>query len=127
MHNEPNTEFLVMQKKSRKKSILALAILTSLSLFGRKILYIRALGVDRRAQRNGVGARFVQNIEQSAQEKGSEVIVLTSGPHRPRAQRFYKRQGFQQFFGFIFWKRVASSTENKSSSKQKTEETQKDS
>ena len=100
------TQVVVARAPRRHRSLLALAVMTSLSVLGWKFLYIRALSVDPHSQRRGVGAEVLQNIEAQAKQQGKDIIVLTSGPHRPRAQRFYLRQGFQRFLGFVFWKRL---------------------
>ncbi len=126
IRKDPHSEILVAKKHQRAKRVMALAVLTSLTFFGKKYLYVRALGVHPKAQRQGLGEKLLQNIEESATKAGSEFIFLASSPHRSLAHRFYLRHGFRRIFGFLFWKHIQSSKDKSDKTKNITSKSSTD-
>ncbi len=69
--------------------------------FHGKRFYIDDLVTDEAERGRGYGARLLTWCEELAKARGCTALDLESGVHRPKAHRFYFRQGMTIFtFGF---------------------------
>lgn len=107
MRRNKETDILVAKKSVKSKKLLALAAFTTLTFFGKKFLYIRALSVRNEARGKGIGSRLIKNLEAIAKKNGHHAIVLFSALHREKAHRFYLRHGFQKLCYILFWKNIS--------------------
>lgn len=105
LRKNKHTDFLIAKGSSRSKKLLGIAVMTTLSFFGRKFLFVRALSVDPRQQKRKIGTRLMRKAEKLARKKQYHGIFLFSAVHRKGAHRFYLKQGFRKWFGIFFWKR----------------------
>ncbi len=97
------TKFLQIEKKKR---FLGFVAISTLAFLGRKALYLRFFAVDPKKQGKGIGSRVLKKLEQMAKEKGHHFLFLVSRYKRKKAHKFYFKNGFKRFLGFLFWKKL---------------------
>jgi GNAT superfamily N-acetyltransferase len=70
-----------------------------------KRFYVDDLVTDEAYRSNGVGHALLGFLERLARDRGGDSIDLDSGTHRPRAPRFYFREGYV-IPSFVFKKQL---------------------
>lgn len=74
-------------------------------LYAGRILSIDDLVTDEETRSRGFGKELLDWLVQEARANGCEQLHLDSGVHRPRAHRFYFREGLV-VNAFHFWREV---------------------
>lgn len=74
-------------------------------LYAGRILYVDDLVTDEGTRSRGYGKQLLDWLGEQARERGCDQLHLDSGVHRPRAHRFYFREGWV-VNAFHFWRPV---------------------
>jgi len=96
-------EFLVIEKK---KKFLGTILVSSVCIWGLKLLYLKAIGIEKSQQGKGTGRKALKLLEEKAQKEKTDILWLLSNPTRTKAHKFYEKNKFKKFLGFLFWKKL---------------------
>jgi GNAT superfamily N-acetyltransferase len=95
IHNDPNHELIVAERKGEVIGTLHLMFLPSVSYQGGLRAQVESVRVDKRFQSQGIGTEMMKWTMERARERGAHVIQLTTHKTRLDAHRFYERLGFE--------------------------------
>ncbi len=98
-------ELVCAERKGRVVGFSSLSIQPNFWQEGR-IAYITTLIVDKACRSRGVGSVLIDEIQETARDRGCGKIELESAFHRRDAHRFYEKMGFEKR-AYFFSKDVA--------------------
>ena len=95
IHNDPNHELIVAERGGEVIGTLHLMFLPSISFQGALRSQVESVRVDKRFQNQGIGSEMMKWTIDRAQQRGAQVMQLTTHNTRVDAHRFYERLGFK--------------------------------
>ena len=95
IHNDPNHELIVAERSGEVIGTLHLMFLPSISFQGALRSQVESVRVDKRFQNQGIGSEMMKWTIDRAQQRGAQVMQLTTHNTRVDAHRFYERLGFK--------------------------------
>ena len=95
IHNDPNHELIVAERGGEVIGTLHLMFLPSISFQGALRSQVESVRVDKRFQNQGIGSEMMKWTIGRAQQRGAQVMQLTTHNTRVDAHRFYERLGFK--------------------------------
>lgn len=95
IHNDPNHELIVAARGGEVIGTLHLMFLPSISFQGALRSQVESVRVDKRFQNQGIGSEMMKWTIDRAQQRGAQVMQLTTHNTRVDAHRFYERLGFK--------------------------------
>ena len=95
IHNDPNHELIVAEQGGEVIGTLHLMFLPSISFQGALRSQVESVRVDKRFQNQGIGSEMMKWTIDRSQQRGAQVMQLTTHNTRVDAHRFYERLGFK--------------------------------
>ena len=95
IHNDPNHELIVAERGGEVIGTLHLMFLPSISFQGALRSQVESVRVHKRFQNQGIGSEMMKWTIDRAQQRGAQVMQLTTHNTRVDAHRFYERLGFK--------------------------------
>jgi GNAT superfamily N-acetyltransferase len=95
IERDPNHELIVAERNGEVIGTLHLMFLPSISSQGGLRAQVESVRVDKQVQSQGIGSAMMQWSMQRANQRGAQVVQLTTHKTRLDAHRFYERLGFK--------------------------------
>ena len=95
INRDPNHELIVAEKDGDVIGTLHLMFLPSVSFQGGLRAQVESVRIDKRFQSRGIGSQMMKWAIERAQQRGAQMVQLTTHKSRVDAHRFYERLGFK--------------------------------
>lgn len=93
--SDPNNQLIVAETRQQVVGMLQLTFIPCLTHTGSWRCLVEAVRIDKNYRNKELGKTLLQWAIHRAQEKGCNLVQLTSDKQRPDALRFYQSLGFE--------------------------------